>query len=91
MANIEWKWKSFFLSGVFPLFLLVFAGSASHAGGEFEYLLIAFLVAISAVFVISIPLMFGLVFFRNPKYLKFSSAIPLVVLLVFLVSQWFRF
>lgn len=91
MAKIERKWKAFYLSGVLPVFLLVFAGSGSHAGGELEHLLIAFVVAIGAVFVISIPLLFGLLFFRNAKYLKVSLVIPLVVIVVFLIFQWFRF
>ena len=90
-SMVKIKWKPFYLSGVALVFLLVFAGSASHAGGELEYLLIAFVVAIGAVFVISVPLIFGLLFFRNAKYLKFSSAIPLVVVVVFLIFQWFQF
>ena len=90
-AKIKWKWIAFYLSGIVPLFLLILAGSGSHAGGELEHLLIAFLVAIGAVFVISVPLIFGLLFFRNAKYLKFSSVIPLVVVVVFLIFQWFQF
>lgn len=91
MVNIEWKWKVLYLSGVVPLFLLVFAGSGSHAGGELEHLFIAFLVAIGAVFVISLPLIFGLLFFKNAKYLRFSSLIPLFVTLVFMVVLLLRF
>ena len=91
MANIGWKWKVFYLSGVVPVFLFVFAGSGSHAGGELEYLLIAFLVAIGAVLVISAPLILGLLFFRNAKYLKISSVIPLAVILALLILQWLRF
>ncbi len=91
MIKIDTKWKVLYLSGIVPVFLLVFAGSGSHAGGELEYLLIAFAIAIAAVFVVSVPLIFGLVFFRNAKYIKFSSLIPLVLVLVFLIFQWFRF
>jgi hypothetical protein len=91
MVNIEWKWKVLYLSGVVPLFLLVFAGSGSHGGGELEHLFIAFLVAIGAVFVISLPLIFGLLFFKNAKYLRFSSLIPLFVTLVFMVVLLLRF
>ena len=91
MIKIDTKWKVLYLCGIVPVFLLVFAGSGSHAGGELEYLLIAFAIAIAAVFVVSVPLIFGLVFFRNAKYIKFSSLIPLVLVLVFLIFQWFRF
>lgn len=91
IAKIKWKWKAFYLSGAVSVFLLVFAASGSHAGGELEYLLIAFVIAIGAVFVISVPLIFGLLFFRNTKYLKFSLVIPLVTVVAFLIFQWFRF
>ena len=91
MENIDWKWKALYLSGVMPVFLLVFAGSGSHAGGELEYILIALIVAIGAVLVMSVPLIFGLFFFRNATYLKFCSVIPLVIIVVFLVFQLFKF
>lgn len=88
MAKNNWKWKAFYLSGVVPIFLLVFAGSGSHAGGELEHLLFALLVATGVVFVLSAPIIFGLLFYRNTKYLKLSSVIPLVVVVVILL---FRF
>ena len=91
MKKIEWKWKALYLFGVVPLFLLLFAGSGSHSGGDIEDLLIPFLFAAGAVFVISVPLLLGLLFFRRSGYLKFAMVFPLVVVVVFFIFMWFRY
>ena len=90
MNKIEKKWIAFYLCGIVPIFFIIFAGSGSHAGGEFEYVLIAFGIAVGAIFIISLPLLLGLLFFRNSKYIKIALIIPLLICVLFILLYWFR-
>jgi len=90
MNKIEKKWIAFYLSGIVPIFFIIFAGSGSHAGGEIEYVIIAFGIAIGAIFIISLPLLAGLLFFRNSTYIKCALIIPPLICVLFILFYWLR-